>query len=341
MLVDGANAALDKRGAQIKIAADTWRPDGLQKEDLSGRIAKRFSASDEAELDRFISQSTTAMGIPGTAVAVVQNGQVVYRKGFGVKLSGSNDKVTPETMFMIGSTTKPLTTLMLAKLVEQGKLSWTTPVCEVLPSFALADKEITKKFLLKHTACACTGMPRRDMEEIFGDKINSVDDVLKQLHGMKPTSGFGETFQYSNQVVTVGGLAGANVYNKGNDLFNKYENAMNDLVFSPLHMSSTRVKPLPSDSDRLASPHARRYGGTIIPFSLQAEAMIYNIGPAGCIWSNVDDLCQYMMMELRNGRDENGKVLFSEEQILKRRTPGIKVNRDTTYGLGLFMSHQP
>jgi len=337
MLLDGANSAFDKRGAQIQIVADTWRPNGLKKEDLSSRIAKKFTASDEAELDRFISQSTTAMGIPGTAVAVIQDGKVVYRKGFGVKLAGKEDKVTPETLFMIGSTTKPLTTLMLSKLVEQGKLTWTTPVSEVLPSFELADKKITKKFLIKHTACACTGMPRRDMEEVFGAKINSVDDVLKQLHSMKPTSGFGETFQYSNQVVTVGGLAGANVYNRGNDLFNKYENAMNDLVFSPLHMSSTRVKPLETDTDRLASPHAKRYGGTIVPLPSRMEGVLYSIGPAGCIWSNVDDLCKYMMMELRNGRDENGQVLFSEEQILKRRTPGIKVDNDTTYGLGLFI----
>jgi CubicO group peptidase (beta-lactamase class C family) len=339
MLLDGANGTLDKRFAQVKIAVDTWRPDGLKKEDLSARSAKQFSADDEAELDRFISESTIALGIPGTSVAVIQNGKVVYRKGFGVKLLGSNDKVTPETLFMIGSTTKPLTTLMLSKLVEQGKLTWTTPVYDVLPSFALADQDLTKKLLIKHTACACTGMPRRDMEEVFGSKINSVDDVLKQLHSMKPTSEIGETFQYSNQLVTVGGLAGANVYNRGNDLFDKYENVMNDLVFSPLHMSSTRVKPRKADTDRLASPHAITYGGKIIPLQASMEDALYSIGPAGCIWSNVDDICQYMLMELRNGKDENGQVLFSEEQILKRRTPGIKVSEDTTYGLGLFIEN--
>jgi len=339
MLLDSANGALDKRASQFQIIVDTWRPEGMQREDLSQHKAKKFGKEDEADFDRFIADAMEKLNVPGAAVAIVQKDKVVYRKGFGVKTLGNADKVSPETMFMIGSTTKPLTTLMLAKLVEMDKLKWSTPVKTVLPEFELADKTITPKVLMKHTACACTGMPRRDMEEVFGSKINSIEDTLRQLHTMKPTSGFGETFQYSNQLVAVGGLAGANAYDKGIDLFNKYENAMSDLVFQPLRMTSTRVRPREPDLERLASPHARGYDGKLVPFSQKIDDAIYTIAPAGSIWSTVGDMSNYVLMELHNGKNADGQQIFSEEQIMRRRKPGVKVDEDTKYGLGLFIEN--
>lgn len=339
ILVEGSNAAMDRRGPQLQIVVDTWRPVGMKKENLSERKTKKFTQADAAELDRFITQSIDALKIPGTAVAVVQDGKLVYRKGFGLKRLGSQEKIEPDTLFMIGSTTKPLTTLMLAKLVEEGKLQWDTPIYSVLPQFSLADKDVSKKFLIKHAACACTGMPRRDMELVFGSKINSADDMLRQMHSMTPTTGFGETWQYSNQLVATGGYAGAHVYAGGSDLFSAYEEAMRDLVFLPLNMSSTRVKPGVYDLPKLAWPHARGYDGNPLPIDMEIENTLYPIGPAGCIWSNIDDLSKYVLMELRNGKDENGKSLYAEEQILKRRTPGVKVDNDTKYGLGLFIEN--
>jgi len=339
LLIDAANAGLGKRAAQLQIVGDTWRPLNLKKEDLSQNKIKSFSSDDAVDLDRFITKAMKDLSLPGVSVGIVQNGKVVYRKGFGVKQLGKKDAVTPETMFMIGSTTKPFTTLMLSKLVEEGKVTWDTPIEKALPGFGLADKDITAKFQVKHTACACTGMPRRDMEFVFGSLSNTVDDSLRQLHSMKPTTGFGETFQYSNLLVATGGLIGGNVYGKGNDLFTKYENVMNDLVFGPLGMTSTRVKPTAADIPNLASPHARGFDSVMAPFPQKIDDMVYAVAPAGSVWSNVDDLSKYLMMELKLGKSPEGKALFSEEQILKRRTPGVKVDENSTYGLGLFIEN--
>lgn len=337
MLLDSSNAGLSKRAAQLQIVGDTWRPSEMKKEDLSANKIKTFSDKESKEMDKFIAKAMKDLSLPGASVAIIQNDKVVYRKGFGVKVLGKKDKVTPETLFMIGSTTKPLTTLMLSKLVEDGKLTWDTPIIKALPSFSLADKDITSKVLVKHTACACTGMPRRDMEFVFGSLSNSVEDTIKQMQLFKPTTGFGETFQYSNHLVAIGGLLGANVYNKGTDLFNKYENVMSDLVFKPLDMNSTRVRPLPEDAGRLASPHSRDFDSKMTPFPQKIDDMVYPVAPAGSIWSNADDLSKYLLMELRMGKSADGKTLFSEEQILKRREPGVKVDETTSYGLGLFL----
>lgn len=339
ILLDGTKAGFDKRIGQFILVFDTWRPDGFKKEDISQHKVKIFSSDDALEMDRFLARSTAALDVPGAAVAIVQDGKIVYRKAVGVKAIGKKDPVTLDTLFMIGSMTKPLTTLMLSKQVEQGKLTWDTPINQALPAFALADKDITQKFLIKHAACACTGMPRRDFEIVFGSKIKTVDDRLQQLHTMLPTTGFGETFQYSNGLVAVGGLAGANVYDKGTDLFNKYENAMTDLVFTPLDMSSTRVKPYTSDADRLASPHARGFNGKMAPFPQTIDDMVYADAPAGSIWSTVDDIAKYLIMELNKGKDAQGNVLFSAEQIEKRRTPGVNIGDNASYGLGLVIEN--
>lgn len=339
ILLDSSNAGLSKRAAQLQIVGDTWRPNEMRKEDLSQSKIKVFSKNESKQMDIFITKAMKELSLPGASVAIVQNGETVYRKSFGVKQLGKTEKVTPETLFMIGSTTKPLTTLMLSKLVEDGKLSWETPIVKALPSFALADKEITSKFLVKHTACACTGMPRRDMEFVFGSLSNSVEDTIQQMRVLKPTTGFGETFQYSNHLVAVGGLLGANVYNKGTDLFNKYENAMSDLVFKPLGMNSTRVRPTEQDIKNLASPHSRGFDSKMTSFPQKIDDMVYPVAPAGSVWSNIDDLSKYLLMELRKGKSADGKTLFSEEQILKRRSPGVKVDETTSYGLGLFLEN--
>jgi len=339
ILLDGSKAGFDKRMGQFILVFDTWRPDGFKKEDISQHKVKAFSQSDALEMDSFLAKSTAALDVPGTAVAIVQDGKIVYRNAIGVKTLGEKEPITSDTMFMIASMSKPLMTLMLSKLVEQGKLSWDTPINQALPAFALADKAITPKFLIKHVACACTGMPRRDYELDVGSKIKTADDVVKQLNTLLPTTGFGETFQYSNTLVAVGGFAGANVYGKGTDLFTKYENAMSNLVFTPLGMSSTRVKPTADDQARLASPHARGYDGKMTRIPQTLDDFVYPVAPAGSTWSTVDDIAKYMMMELLNGKDANGNVLFSAEQIEKRRTPGVSIGDAANYGLGLFIEN--
>jgi CubicO group peptidase (beta-lactamase class C family) len=65
--------------------------------------------------------------------AVVQDGRTVYAEGFGVTTAGGSDAVTPQTCFMIGSSTKPLTTLMMARLVDMGRFTWTTPAITSRP----------------------------------------------------------------------------------------------------------------------------------------------------------------------------------------------------------------
>jgi CubicO group peptidase (beta-lactamase class C family) len=114
-----------------------------------------------AELGKFIEAAQQRLGVPGVALGLVQDGKVVFSGGFGTRTLGAKAPVNGDTLFMIASNTKAMTTLMLAKLVDEHKLTWDTQVTTLLPSFKLGSADTTSRVLVKHLICACTGMPRQ------------------------------------------------------------------------------------------------------------------------------------------------------------------------------------
>jgi CubicO group peptidase (beta-lactamase class C family) len=130
--------------------------------------------------------------VPGVGLALLDHGKVVYAGGLGVRELGKPEKVDENTLFMAASNTKGMTTLMMARLVDQGKLKWDEPVVDVYPKFKLGDAETTKKVLVKNLICACTGLPRQDLEWLFEFKNATPESALTLLGTMQPTSKFGE-----------------------------------------------------------------------------------------------------------------------------------------------------
>src|SRR5690606_25905473 len=120
-----------------------------------------------AELGKFVENSQKLLGVPGVSVGIVQNGKVVFAGGFGVREIGKPAKVDANTKYIVASNTKALTTLMLGKLVDEKKLTWESTATSLLPQFKLGDADTTSKVLVKHLICACTGLPRQDMEWLF------------------------------------------------------------------------------------------------------------------------------------------------------------------------------
>src|SRR5580704_7058481 len=137
-LVRGSKAAVGRRGAQLSEIFGSWKPAGYKEVSLKDAVAPAWTEEHSRRLKEFVLSAMVEMRIPGVAMAMVQGGKVVYAEGFGTRTVGEDAPVSPHTRFMIGSSTKPLTTLLMAKLVEQGKLSWSTPVVDLLKGFALA-----------------------------------------------------------------------------------------------------------------------------------------------------------------------------------------------------------
>src|SRR6266545_2516677 len=163
----------------------------------------------------------------------------LIEEGFGVRERGRPELVTADSLYIIASNTKPLTTLLLARLVDEGRFGWDTPVTQIYPRFKIGDADVTRRILVKHLVCACTGLPRQDFEWLFTFDRSSPQGQLDVLATMKPTTEFGALFQYSNPLASAAGYIGARTIKSAGELGRAYDDVMRDKVFRPLGMSRT------------------------------------------------------------------------------------------------------
>ncbi|HUL76293.1 MAG TPA: serine hydrolase domain-containing protein [Vicinamibacteria bacterium] len=340
VLFDMDLAVADKRGGQIAAVFDHLQPPGFKRESFAGRKAAPLDAGRVAKLQDFVEKGRAALGVPGVAVGLYQDGKVVFEGGSGVRELGASVPVDADTLFMIASNTKSMTTLLLGTLVDDGKLAWDTPVTQLMPDFKLGDTETTRQVLVKHLVCACTGLPRQDFEWLLEFKQATPRSELALLGTIQPTSRFGEMFQYSNLLAAAGGYVAAHVISPDRELGQAYDEAMDRRVFGPIGMTSTTFDFSRALAGNHASPHAWNVDGTTAPAVMAANDAIVPLRPAGGAWSSARDMIKYLRMELGKGALPGGKRVASEASVVERRRMQIKIGNDVTYGMGLEVDRQ-
>jgi len=337
VIVDVANAVAGKRGAQLSLIFSRLLPKGYSRESFAGKKANTLDQSRIGELGRFVEQGQKVLGVPGVGLGVVQDGKVVFAGGFGVKELGGTEKPDGDTLFMIASNTKAMTTLLLAKLVDEHRITWDTPVTKLLPSFKLGDATTTRSVLVKHLICACTGMPRQDLEWIFDYGKMTPASTMTLLGTMQPTSKFGELFQYSNLMAAAAGYTGAHVIHPDMELGTAYDSAMQSYVFDPLGMKETTFNMKLAFSSNHAGSHAPDTDGKTARAMTAINDAVIPARPAGGAWSSVNDMLKYVSMELAEGKLPDGTTYISKEPLLERRAPQVSIGKDVTYGMGLMV----
>lgn len=336
-ILDGTEMTAEKRGAPIGLVLQSLRPKGYDRESFAGRKAHPLDAERIALLKEFVESSMKDLGVPGASIALIDGGKVVFEGGFGVRELSKPEKVDANTLFMAASNTKGMTTLLLSELVDEKKLRWDEPVVEAYPGFKLGDADTTKRVLVKNLICACTGMPRQDLEWIFEFKKATPESSVALLGNMQPTSKFGEVFQYSNLMAGVAGYVGAHLVYPNKELGAAYDEAMQKKIFDPLGMSSSTfdmTRALKSDH---ASPHGEDIDGKPSVANMAFNYSVMPLRPAGGVWTSAHDLIRYVQLELTQGKLPNGKQLVSAENLLARRKPQVMVGEDVTYGMGLMV----
>lgn len=339
-IYDMADAVGEKRGAQVGLVYGKLLPKGRTRESFAGKKAHTLDGPRLAELRNFVQTAMKLTGVPGVSLALYQDRRVVLAEGFGVRELGKPEKVDGDTRYMIASNTKAMATLMLARLVDEKKLAWDTPAVKVLPSFKLGDAEVTRQVLIKHLICACTGMPRQDLEWLLEFEGLTPEKAMAVLGTMQPTSGFGELFQYSNPMAAAAGFLGGHVAFPGLELGAAYDKAMQALVFDPLGMTATTHDFAKAQSGNAARPHAPDIDGQPALAEARANLSIVPVRPAGGAWSSVNDVMKYVAMELAEGRLPDGRTYVSKDVLFARRAPQVAVGTDVTYGMGLTVNTQ-
>jgi CubicO group peptidase (beta-lactamase class C family) len=338
VLIDLDQGVAEKRASQLGKVMQRLLPAGYTRESFAGRTAHPLDAARLAAIAEFVESMRKAYDVPGVAIGIVQDGKVVMSRGFGVRELGKPAKVDGDTRFMIASNTKALTTLMLAKLVDAGKLDWNAHVTDVYPSFKLGSPETTRQVLVKNLICACTGVPRQDMEWIFEGEKQTPATVMTTLGTMQPTSGFGELFQYSNPMAAAAGYIGGQVAYPGTELGAGYDRAMQALVFDPLGMRNTTLDFKRAQTGNFARPHGYDIDHAVRVMGMGLNETIIASRPAGAAWSTVNDLLKYVQMEIDKGTLPDGKRYIGEAALLQRREPQVAVGPDDNYAMALMVS---
>ena len=339
LILDGTDPTVEKRSAAVGLVFESLRPKSYKRESFAGRQAHPLDPEHIAKLTTFVESSMKQLGIPGVSLALIDHGKIVYQGGFGVRELGKPERVDENTVFMAASNTKGMTTLLLAELVDQKKLRWDQPVVEVYPSFKLGDAETTKKVLVKNLICACTGLPRQDLEWLFEYKNATPASELALLGTMQPTSKFGEAFQYSNLMAAAAGYIGAHLVYPDRELGAAYDAAMQKMIFDPLGMKSTTFDYAKALARDHATPHGDDIDGHPEVASMDINYSIVPARPAGAVWTSSADLIRYVQLELTQGKLPDGRQLVSPENLLMRRSPQVQLGEDSSYGMGLITDH--
>jgi len=280
------------------------------------------------ELPAYIEQVMASTGVPGIAVAVVHDDQLLYAEGFGVRSTETGQAVTPETVFQIASVSKPLGATAVAAAISTGALTWDTTVAPLVSGFSLSDPAVLSRVTIGDLYAHRSGLPGDYGNDLFLLGFDR-DEILARGY-LVPLSPLRASFSYSNFGLTVAGLAAAAATGRSWEKFSE------DFIFSPLGMAkSTYSYAAFKKMENIAALHQRAEGRWTLGPKLDVDAL----SPAGGANSNVLDLSRWMRMILSDGEFE-GRRIVSEEALASMLAPQIRITADTeggssSYGFGM------
>ena len=272
-------------------------------------------------LRAFISAEMEKAKLPGMAIAIVQNDRIVCAEGFGLRDVEHNLPVTTHTLFAIGSTSKSFTALAMGILNDEGKLDWDKPVRQYLPEFQMYDpvasERMTPRDLITHRA----GFARHDLVWYSSDFTR--EDLIRRLRYLQSDRDFRSGYRYNNLLVATAG------YLVGKISGSSWEDFVRQRILLPLKMNNTNFSIADSQrSPDFSYPYRKdEKSGVVkqIPFH-SADS----IGPAGSINSNVEDISNYLILQLGKGKF-NGQQVVSQANLNLMHTPQTAMPSMSTF----------
>ncbi len=298
-------------------------------------------ALNEKQIDSLVEKTMSTFNVPGIAVAVIKDGKVIHSKGYGVRSLEKGGKVDENTLFGVASNTKAFTSAALAKLIDQGKLSWDTKVTDIIPQFKLYDPYVTSEFTVRDllTHRSGLGLGAGDMMVFPASNVTDKDGLIHNLRYLKPVSSFRSKFDYDNLLYIVAGEVVTRVSGQEYEEFVK-ENFLEPLKMDRTAMSWHRIK----DYNNVIEGHAPVDG------KLETVGLSFTkvANPAAGIYSSVNDMSKWVMAQLNEGKygEKLQDSIFSKKMHAEMWSPQTLLNARkgaynthfSAYGLGWFLS---
>jgi CubicO group peptidase (beta-lactamase class C family) len=272
---------------------------------------------DAAAVDEAVREALKAWGVPGAAVVVVRDGEVVYLKGHGLREAGTERAVTEDTVFPLASCTKAFTTTVMAMLVDEGKMSWDDPVRRHLDSFhlsdPLADRDVTLRDLVTHR----TGLRSHDM--LWYRSPYKQEEIVRRVALLPLDRPFRTTFQYQSTMFTAAGLAA------GSAAKSTWADLVRTRLLVPLDMKGASLTTTEAEkaADR-AMPHRPGPRGRpeVIAWYPQETP-----DAAGSLNASARDLTGWLIFQLAEGCYK-GNRLVGAEALRETHAPQIVLRDD-------------
>ncbi|APB34462.1 beta-lactamase [Gloeomargarita lithophora Alchichica-D10] len=280
-------------------------------------------------IDKLAQQQVDTQKLPGLAIGIVYQDQVIYAKGFGVREVGKPERIDPDTVFQLASVSKPMGATVVAALVGEGKITWDSKISDLDPAFQLIDPWVSHNLTLRDLYSHRSGLPEHAgdlLEDLGYDRT----EVLHRLRYQKLASSFRSRYAYTNFGLTEAAIAAAKAY--GFD----WADACDIKLYKPLGMTATssRFQDFTQRRNK-AVGHVRVQNQWVHREQRNPEAQ----SPAGGVSSSVNDMTKWMRLQLGNGRFA-GQSIVAAATLAETHFPQIisgtnPLNGNATfYGLG-------
>ncbi len=293
-------------------------------------VASQFYAQEAmgARIDSLCREVFTEWNLPGMSVIVIKDGKEVLHKGYGkTAYDQTGTDITPETQFVIASTSKAMTAALLAIIMDKENIKWNDTVKNHLSDFKLYDPWVTENFLIRDIMVHKTGFRTYATDKLphFGyDR----DEIYTLLRHIQPSYSFRTTYAYNNAMYTVA----AKIVEKYTGL--KWEDAIEKYLFQPLEMnSSTTGNKVWFNSPSLAKGYRNYRDGDSLKFEVREDlergyTWLSAVAPAGFVVTTTKDIGNWIKMNLNNG-SFNGNQIISEQNHRYLFAPQTITGSDT------------
>jgi CubicO group peptidase (beta-lactamase class C family) len=301
-----------------------------------------FAQISEKQVDELVENTLKSFNVPGIAVAIVKDGKIVLSKGYGIKSILTKEKVDANTLFGIASNSKAFTTAALAMLVDKKKLNWDDKVIQYIPEFKMYNDYVTNEFTIRDLVTHRSGLGLGAGDLMIwpdGSDYKAID-IIRNLQYLKPVSAFRTKYDYDNLLYIVAGEVIAKASGK------TWCDFIEERIMKPLEMKNSAASFLRlKDTTNIIAPHVPTDGKLKVISRYKNQTF----DAAAGIYSSVNDLSKWMIMQLQNGKygPEKQYQLFSNKEqnemwslqtIIPVNTRPPYNTHFSGYGLGWFLS---
>jgi len=262
-------------------------------------------------IDALVASVMKDYNVAGMAVAVVKDGTVIHEKGYGFRDINGPERISPTTIFKIASNSKAFTTAAIARLVDDGLLSWDDAVVDILPEFKMYDPYVTREFTVRDLLTHRSGLGTGSGDLMLWPEPNQFTrtDIIRAQRHFKPATSFRSAYSYDNTLYVVAG----EIVSKISSL--SFEEYVDSKIMEPIGLETCFAGQVPdSVLANAAKPHSLADSGLYI-----VDRGIINNEPvtsvaAGGIRCSLHDMIDWVQTHMAGGIAPNGARIFSSAQ---------------------------